>query len=193
MREGTHDKNKEAIYEWMLENCITYLGARVMNDILPEVTWLLETKSKDIKRYVRRIMSQLKHEGLVCSTTDKGYWAKPLDLSDLTSEERFSEVVAEKQSAQEMVSRALDMLKDFQKEIKSCDDILDGLTNQPHLFVTKPSNRAAEIPPDTPILAQEPLFQENRPQARRCPECGLETLYSINGVDKCTSGDSRCR
>ncbi len=109
-------QDKEKVLQWMLTYCFGFRNARTRQNILPFV------RLPD--RYFRQIISELKHEGQIASTCDKGYWAIPLVTKDK------EEIEAALDSYQEMRSKALDMLTGIDMQIKILEDKKRCLTEQ---------------------------------------------------------------
>ena len=75
-------------------------------------------------RAFRAIVSELIHEGYLCSSASRGYWAIPLVTKDV--EEVDAVLVAQI----ERKSKALDLLADCDKAIKLWEDRKRCLTQQ---------------------------------------------------------------
>ncbi len=93
------DLDEERVLEWFRKYAHGYRRARKRADILP----FIHPKLTD--RYFRLVVSSLKHQGHLASTSSRGYWAVPLCTTDR------SEVSAALESIHEMKAKALDMLK----------------------------------------------------------------------------------
>jgi len=96
-----YEKDKARLLGWMEKYCHGYKNARKRPDILPFV-FLGD-------RYFRTLISNLKHENHIASTSTRGYWFIPLHTTNQ------AEVNAVLESIQEMKSRAMDMLKGSSK------------------------------------------------------------------------------
>lgn len=128
-----YEYDKKMVLDFMQSRCLTHRNARNLATIQSFVAGSLLTHAKDVSRYVRRILSELKHDGHTCSTNTFGYWAKPLSLHTYSHEEQHEEIKAEKFSALEDHSRAMKMLDGCKKELDRCEDLLASMTYQPTL------------------------------------------------------------
>jgi hypothetical protein len=93
----------------MHKHCEGHRRAMKRKDILDH----LPIEIKD--RTFRRIISELKHENEIASHHSKGYWAIPLYTTDR------SEVEWVKRSWSDMHSKALNMLRDCERQIRELD------------------------------------------------------------------------
>jgi len=116
------ERDKAYLLGWMEKNCCGFANARVKDHIMP---YLL---GKWNERHFREIMSDLKKENHISSTSSLGYWFNPLQTKDP------DEIKAEMQSAQEMKSRAMSIIEGADKRIRSCAERLSSLTFQPNLL-----------------------------------------------------------
>ena len=104
------EKDKVYILTWMRTHCSGYAHAMTKENILRFIMMH--------ERKLRAILSSLKHDGVICSTSSLGYWY--FDIETATHDE----IEKAKHSWLEMKSRAMNMLKD-------CDKQLDKLNSQP--------------------------------------------------------------
>ena len=102
---------------WMITNCLGFRNARTRANILPFV------QLPD--RYLRLIMSELIHEGHLCSSASLGYWALPLYTKDP------QEIETALDAQRERKAKALDLLTDCDKMIKFWQDKKNCLEIQP--------------------------------------------------------------
>jgi len=116
------EKDQEYLMKWMEKNANGFRNARTKKDILPHL--LGDWNS----RYFERVISALKHNNHVSSTSDKGYWFNPLWSND------YDEVKAQLQSAEEAKRRALTIIEGADKVIRTCKDKMAGMTYQPALL-----------------------------------------------------------
>lgn len=79
------------------------------------------------ERTFRQLMSDLKKEGFVSSTSDMGYWSNP-ESPD------YDELQAQKHSVLEMRSRAMAMLEGSNIRLKQIEDKIASMTYQPNLL-----------------------------------------------------------
>ena len=98
------EKDKKFVLTWMENNCPGVKNAKTRRKILPFV-------NMDDRRF-RAIVSELKHENHIASTSSRGYWHVPLVTTDP------GEIEAVLESCFETKSRALDQLVDCDKNIK---------------------------------------------------------------------------
>lgn len=103
--------DKEMVLNWMTHHCLGFRNARTRENILPFVGNLTD-------RGLRKIMSELIHEGNVCSSHKRGYWAVPLQTTDT------EEIEAMKQCYIERKSKALDLIQDCDRLIDKAEDML---------------------------------------------------------------------
>ena len=117
----TQQQDKLEILQWLETNCNGFRNARTRENILPFVLnkHLFPTQeSKD--RYFRKIVSELRHEGHIASSCERGYWFVPLVTDDP------AEIEAVKHSIFEVKAKALDMLQDCEKHLQRLEAKLQG-------------------------------------------------------------------
>jgi len=110
------DADKQRVLNWLEKYCFGFREARFKNNILP----FLNIN----ERVFRAIVSDLKHEGNVAATSQRGYWFIPLTTDDP------AEVDAALESFREMESRALDMLTGIKKQMYGLNQRKMALTQQ---------------------------------------------------------------
>lgn len=115
MAEVNQD-DKQKVLDWMMQYCLGFRNARTRANILPYL------QMPD--RYLRLLMSELIHEGHLCSSASLGYWALPLTTKD--REEIDTALYAQ----HERKSKALDLLIDCDKHIKFWEDKRRCVTQQ---------------------------------------------------------------
>jgi len=120
--QSQFEKDKKYLLEWLSKNAHGYKNARVSDDILSHLlgSWN--------KRYFQRVISELKHENHISSTSSLGIWFNPLWSND------YDEVKAQLQSAEEVKRRALTSIEGADKVIRACKDKMAGMTYQPALL-----------------------------------------------------------
>lgn len=114
-----YQKDKDYVLGWMSKNCFGFRNAKTKEVILHGVSLILGNIGE---RYLRSIMSELKHENLIGATSSRGSWYIPPVTNDA------DEIMACKESLHEMKSRALDMLEDCDKHTKYWDNRLLKIT-----------------------------------------------------------------
>lgn len=126
-----HEADKKKIFDWMYKYCYGFKNAKSLDEIM------LAFKPFGFnERYFRRIYSELKKEGALCSTSNpKGpRWAPKLHTVGLSPEEKAEELNAYKISLLDSRSRAMCLLEGLQKQIDSIQSQIDALTYQPELI-----------------------------------------------------------
>lgn len=106
------ENEKDKTMLWMSKYCLGFRNSRKKNDILQNL--------RMSERKFRSIISELKHEGLVASTSQFGYWAIPQSTRDR------DEIINILHNWHEMKSRAFDMLKGAENNIKKWEEKLNG-------------------------------------------------------------------
>ena len=114
-------QDKLKVFDWMNKYCFGFRNARTRIDILP----FLQIPD----RIFRAIASELIHEGSLCSSASRGYWALPLVTKDI------EEIEAVLSAQLERKSKALDLLADCDKAIKFWEDRKRCLTQQMELIL----------------------------------------------------------
>lgn len=112
-----NEKDKQKVLEWFERYVNGFRNARTRANILPCFPCFSE-------RYLREIISKLKHEGHIGSSCTKGYWRIPLVTNDV------AEIEAAMESNLEMKAKALDMLTDCERHLKHWQERKDALTKQ---------------------------------------------------------------
>ena len=107
------------VKEWMDKHCMGFRNARTRQEILPFL------RMPD--RAFRATASELIHEGHLCSSASRGYWAVPLVTKDIEEVEAVLDAQIERKS------KALDLLADCDKAIKLWQDRKRCLTQQMEL------------------------------------------------------------
>jgi hypothetical protein len=99
----------KCILSWMETEANGVKNARKRKDILPYVSHQLDCNGgqEAQDRRLRQILSDLKHQGLIGSNCDKGYWSIRLD--------NIEDIEAALSSVKEMEAKALSMLEDSSK------------------------------------------------------------------------------
>lgn len=109
LKNEQYQRDKLNVLEWMKKYCHGIRKARTRKDILPFIlTHKNPIETRD--RYFREIVSELRHEDHIGSTSSDGYWFIPLSTNDQ------AEIEAALRSVSERESRAMNEIEDCKRQ-----------------------------------------------------------------------------
>lgn len=113
-------EDKQKVLDWMHTHAFGFRNARTRADILP----FLQSPEEMTDRVFRLCASELIHEGHLCSSASRGYWAVPLVTKD---QEEIQAVI---EAQEERKGKALDLLADCDRVIKIYQEKKRCITQQ---------------------------------------------------------------
>lgn len=115
---------KDMVLTYLREHCMGFRNSKKRKEIIP----YLPINISD--RLFRKVFSELKHSGEVASHSTLGYWATPYVCDDP------EEIQAILLSWKEMKSKALNMLTDADRAIKTLEDKYRATSGKQRVFLT---------------------------------------------------------
>ena len=110
MKTDRFSEDKQKVLDWGMKYMAGFRNARTREDILPFI-------QMDDRRF-RECASALIHEGNMCSSHKRGYWAVPLMSNDPAEVEAFKLCHIERKA------KACDLIADCDKMIKRAEEML---------------------------------------------------------------------
>lgn len=109
------EQDKKTVLNWLMDNCCGFRNAKTRADILPNLQFVNAMSDETKDRYFRRIVARLKKEHHVFSSSDRGYWFRPLVSND------NDEIQAELKALREDKAKAMDLLDGLDRRIKEIE------------------------------------------------------------------------